>query len=81
MISELKPYYEEKIRQERIQKEILELKQKKSQLGLFKSKDKMRIEDEIYSLESAINENGEYSLLKKDIVNLSFLDLLESEKG
>ena len=56
------------------------MKQKKNQLGLFKSKDKQRIEDEISSLESTINENSEYSLLKKDIVNLSFLDdLLETE--
>ena len=46
----------------------------------FKRKDKQRIEDEISSLERTINENGEYSLLKKYIVNLSFLDdLLETE--
>ena len=80
IISELEPYYEEENRREKIQKEILELKQKKNQLGMFKSKDKQRIEDEISSLERTINENGEYSLLKKYIVNLSFLDdLLETE--
>lgn len=80
IISELEPYYEEENRREKIQKEILELKQKKNQLGIFKSKDKQRIEDEISSLERTINENGEYSLLKKYIVNLSFLDdLLETE--
>ena len=81
ILSELAPYYEEKNRQEKIQKEILTLEQKKHLLGIFKSKDKKRIENEICSLENKINENSDYSLLKKDIVNLSFLDdLLESEK-
>lgn len=81
IISNLNPYYEENIRREKIQKKIFELKQKKNQMGLFQSKEKKQIANEICGLESAINENNEYSLLKKDIVNLSFLDdLLESEK-
>ena len=49
IISELEPYYEEKNRREKIQKEILKLRQKKTQLGLFKSNDKKLIENDISS--------------------------------
>jgi hypothetical protein len=77
MVSELKPFYEEKIRQENIQQEITELKQKRDQLGLFRSKDKKKITDEICNLEDTIIKDYEYSLLTKEIVTLSFLDSVE----
>jgi hypothetical protein len=77
MVSELKPFYEEKIRQEKIQQEIIELKQKSDQLGFFRSKDKKKITDEICNLEDTIIKDYEYSLLTKEIVTLSFLDSVE----
>lgn len=77
MVLELKPFYEEKIRQENIQQEITELKQKRDQLGLFRSKDKKKITDGICNLEDTIIKDYEYSLLTKEIVTLSFLDSVE----
>lgn len=77
MVSELKPFYKEKIRQENIQQEITELKQKRDQLGLFRSKDKKKITDEICNLEDTIIKDYEYSLLTKEIATLSFLDSVE----